>query len=196
MQSGGWWINKMIERLFTSKARIKILDYLFFHKKETYIREIAQELKLSPSAVKREIDNLFDLGLINKQKNKIVLDKSNPFLEDLKRILLKTDSINYPIKEALKNKPVEFVLIFGSFAKGNYTPESDVDILIIGNIKQQEAFNSLKFAEKLIEREINPVVWTFDELKKNKKKAFIKDIVKKEKIMIIGDKNEFQKIAG
>ena len=62
----------MLEKLFTSKTRIKILDYLLFHKKETYLREIAKDLKLYPSAVKREIDNLLGLGLIKKQKNKII----------------------------------------------------------------------------------------------------------------------------
>ena len=41
----------MLERLFTSKARIKILGHLFFDKKEIYLRETAKELKLAPSAV-------------------------------------------------------------------------------------------------------------------------------------------------
>ena len=51
----------MLEKLFTSKTRIRVLNHLFFHKKETYLREIAKELKLPPSAIKRELDNLVDL---------------------------------------------------------------------------------------------------------------------------------------
>lgn len=186
--------NKMLEKLFTSKARIKILDYIFFHKRETYLREIAKELKLSPSAIKRELDNLLELGLIIKQRNKIMLNESNPFLEDLKRIFLKTDSISYPVKEALRKEDIKFALIFGSFAQEKYNSESDIDLLIIGKAKQQEVFKLLKPVEKLIKREINPVVWTLEELKKNKNKGFVKDIMKKNKIMLIGDENEFQRI--
>lgn len=184
----------MLEKLFTSKVRIIILEYLFFNKKETYLREISKELKLSTSAIKRELDNLLDLGLINKQKNKITLNKSNPIIEDLKNIFLKTDSINYPIKEGLKKLNTKFILIFGSFAKGNYNSESDVDLLVIGDVKQKEAFKLLKPIEKKIKREINPVVWTLKELSENKNKGFVKDIAKKDKIMIKGDKNEFQRI--
>ncbi|MBS3163621.1 nucleotidyltransferase domain-containing protein [Candidatus Woesearchaeota archaeon] len=184
----------MLEKLFTSKARIRILEYLFFHKKETYLREIAKDLALSPSVIKRELDNLLNLGLINKQKNKLSLNESNPFLEDLKRIFLKTDFISYPIKKALKKQDIKFILIFGSFAKGNYTLDSDIDLLVIGNTKQREIFKLLKPIEKLIIREINPIVWTLDELKRYKNKAFIKDIMKKNKIMIKGDESEFQRI--
>ncbi len=183
----------MLEKLFTSKTRIKMLDYLFFHRKETYLREISKELKLSPSATKRELDNLLDLGLIKKQKNKIILNESNTIIEDLKRIFLKTDSIRYPIKKALKKERIKFALIFGSFAQANYNSESDIDLLIIGNTKQQKVFRLLRPVEKTIKREINPIVWTLQELKKNKNKGFIKDIIKKNKIMIIGDKNEFQR---
>lgn len=184
----------MLEKLFTSKARIRILEYLFFCNKETYLREIVKDLKISPSAVKREIDNLLDMGLIKKQKNKIFLDESNNFLDDLKKIFLKTDSISYPIEKELKKEDIKFALIFGSFAQGKYNSESDIDLLIIGKITQQEAFRLLKSAEKIIKREINPVVWTLQELKKNKNKGFVRDIMKKNKIMIIGDKNEFQGI--
>jgi len=184
----------MLKRLFTSKARIKILNYLFFYNKETYLREIVNNLKLSPSAVKRELDNLLDLRLIKKQKNKITLDDSNPILEDLKRIFLKTSSISQPIEKALKKRGIKFALIFGSFAQGKYDSESDIDLLVIGKIKQQKIFKLLKPIEGLIKREINPVVWTLKELKENKNKGFVRDIIKKNKIMVIGDKNEFQRI--
>ncbi len=100
----------------------------------------------------------------------------------------------YPIKKALNKKDIKFALIFGSFAKGNYGSESDIDLLVIGDVKQKEIFKLLKPVEKLIKREISPVVWTVEELKKNKSKGFVKDIAKKRKIMIKGGGDEFQRI--
>jgi len=185
----------MLEKLFTSKTRVKILEYLLFHKGETYLREIARELQTSPGAVKREIDNLHSLGLIRKQKGKVVLDEANTLVEDLRKIFLKTDSIAYPIKEALENPHIDFVLIFGSFAQGKYNSESDVDLLVIGDIAQEEVFRLLRPVEEKIKREINPVVWTRKELKKNRKKGFVRDILKKEPLILKGDVDEFRRIV-
>lgn len=184
----------MLEKLFVSKVRIKILDFLFFQKQETYIREIGRELKLSPSAVKREVDNLISIKLVLKEEKRIILNKTNPILIDLRNIFLKTDSIIYPIREALKEKDIEFALIFGSFARSEYNSKSDVDLLVIGKIKQEKVFKLLRPVEKIVKRDLNPVVWTSEELKRNKNKGFVKDIIKKNKLMIIGGENEFQRI--
>lgn len=185
----------MIERLFTSKTRVKILGYLFFYNKETYLREIVRELKLSPSAVKRELNNLLVMGLIKKKKNRIILNESCGIIDELKKIFLKTDFIVYPIRRALKKEGIKFAIIFGSFANNTYNSESDIDLLVIGNVKQKEIFRLLRPIEKMIKREINPVVWTIEELKKSKDKGFVKDIMKKNRIMIKGDEDEFQGIV-
>ena len=186
---------RMLDKLFTSKARIKILGYLFFKKKETYLRETAKELNLSPSAVKREFDNLAEIDIIKKQKNKIILNESNPFFEELKQIFLKTDFIAYPIKEALTKKDIEFALIFGSFAKGNFNSESDLDLLIIGKISLSEAIKLLNPAEKIIGRNINTIIWNLHEFEERKKGKFAYEIFSGKILMIKGDENELRKIA-
>jgi len=186
--------KKMLEKLFTSKNRIKILEYLFFYNKEIYLREIVKELKISPSAVKREIDNLLSIGLINKQKNKIILNEFCNILEDLKKIFLKTDFIIYPITKALKNKKIKFAFLFGSFPRGDYKIDSDIDLMIIGNIPLSSVIRIIKPVEDKIKREINPIVWTLENLKKQKQSGFVKDIFKKKIIIIKGNENELRKI--
>ncbi len=186
----------MLEKIFTSKTRIKVMGFLFFNEEDTYLREISKRLKIPVSAVKREVDNLFNAGIIEKKKNKIILNKNCNIIEDLKNIFIKTEFIVYPIRKSLEKINAKFILIFGSFAKGDYSFDSDIDLLIIGNGKQSEAFKLLKNVENKIEREINPIIWTLEELKKNKNKGFVRDIRKKNKIMIKGDKNEFQRIIG
>ena len=184
----------MLEKLFTSKNRVKILEYIFFCKTETYLREISFQLKISPSAVKKELDNLENAGVIIKKRNSIQLNKECNFLEDLKNIFLKTDSVVFPIKQSLKKINAEFILIFGSFARNDYAPESDIDLLIAGKTKLSEVYHLLKPIEKKIKRTINPVVWTIETLKKEKNSGFVKDILKKGFLMIQGKENEFRKI--
>lgn len=184
----------MLEKLFTSKNRIKIMEFLFFNKNETYLREISSKLKISPSAVKRELENLETIGLIKKEKKKITLNKKNSIAEDLKDIFIKTDSIVYPIKESLENINADFILIFGSYARGDSSSESDIDLLVIGNIKSFDLHNKIKPIENKINREINPVVWTVENLRKEKNSGFVRDIFKKGIIMIKGEENELRKI--
>lgn len=184
----------MIERLFTSKNRVKILEFLLFKKDETYIREISNELKMPVSAVKREIDNLILIGLIKKVNNKIYINEQCNFISDIKNIFIKTESIFYPISKILIQQNIKFALIFGSFAKGEFKQDSDVDLLIIGNIKLSELYKLLKPVENQIQRDINPVVWTINNLRKERNSGFIKDIFKKKILMLIGDENELREI--
>ena len=186
----------MLEKLFTSKNRIKILQFLLFEKHETYLREIAKELKISTSAVKREIENLINLGIITKQRNKLELNKKSNILDDLKNIFIKTDYLYYPIKKVINNiRTIKFALIFGSFARGEHKEESDVDLLVIGDIKRIDFYKKIKPIEDKIKREINPSIWTTEDLTKQKNTGFVKDVFKKKIIILKGDENELRKIV-
>lgn len=185
----------MLEKIFTSKNRVKIIGFLLFNKNETYLREISKSLNVPVSAVKREIDNLEMAGIVIKTKNKISVNQKSSILDDLKNIFIKTEYITYPLKNLLLNKKIKFALIFGSFARGEYKKESDVDLLIIGDLKLSEGYKLLKPLEEKIKREINPVIWTIENLKKEKNSGFIKDIFKKKIIMVKGEENELRKIV-
>ena len=176
----------MLGKIFTSKIRIKIMKFLFFEKDETYIREISNVLNVPVSGVKREIDNLKKLGLVKKGK-KVLLNKDFSILEDLKNIFIKVDYVGYPIQKVLEKTSVKFGLLFGSFAKGDYSIGSDIDLLIIGEIKSSEVFKKLKPVEGMIGRDINSVVWDESELKRKKNSAFVKEIFANKIIMIKGD---------
>lgn len=184
----------MLEKLFTSKNRVKIIRFFLFEKNKSYIREISKLLGIPVSAVKREVENLVFIGLVRKEKNEIILDKRCNFLEDIKNLFIKTDAIVYPIKEVLNDKNVEYALVFGSFAAGNYNSESDVDLMVVGKINLSDIYRFLKPAEKKIKRDINPVVWTEENLRKQKNSGFVKDILRKGFIMIKGNENELREI--
>ena len=103
--------------------------------------------------------------------------------------------ITYPIKKTLKNIDAEFIFIFGSFARGEFNSKSDVDLMIIGDVKSMEVYKKTREIEKEINREINPIILKIEDLKKQKNSGFIKDIFKKGIIMVKGEKNELQKIV-
>jgi predicted nucleotidyltransferase len=185
----------MLEKLFTSRTRVKILNHLFFEVDETHIREIAGKLEIPVSGVKREVDNLEKVGIIKKKKTKISLNSKCNFLDDLRNIFVKSDGIVYPIAEAFTDIEADFVFLFGSFARGDYNEESDVDLMVVGDSSLDKIIKVISPVEKVIKKDINPTVWKLEEFKKNKDKGFVKDVMKKGIIMIKGDENELRKIV-
>jgi predicted nucleotidyltransferase len=186
----------MIEKLFTSKNRIKILELLLFSNKAFNMREIERKLNIPISAVKREIDNLEELSIIKKSNNKYESNEGCNFIGSLSDILLKTDSFKFEIEKELKGKKIYFAFVFGSFANSNYNDESDIDLFIIGDIGLSEIIKLIKPIEKKLDREINPITWSLKTLKDKSKQNFIKNIAKKEILMIVGKEDELRKIIG
>jgi predicted nucleotidyltransferase len=190
----------MLERLFTSKTRVSILEeFLLNPGNEYHIRELARIVKITPIYVQKELKNLESLGLLgSRKKGNMILYKlqtKSPISEDLKRIFLKTESIGHVIREELDAKKIKFAIIFGSFAKGIETPTSDVDMLIIGSINEDDVLRSISKTEKRIGREINFILWTEKEFlqKIQQNIPLIKEISKTPVIMIVGDKDEFKR---
>lgn len=123
------------------------------------------------------------------------LQTKSPITEDLKRIFLKTESIGHAIAAELDAKKIKFAVIFGSFARGIETSTSDVDMLIIGNVDEDDVLRSISKTEKRIGREINFILWTEKEFlqKTQQNIPLIKEISKTPVIMVVGDENEFKR---
>lgn len=188
----------MLERLFTSKTRTEILKLLLFNQgKEYHLREISRLVKTNPTYVKKELDNLAGLNLIKKQKKANLsiysLNEKCIFLEELKRIFIKTDYIGELIKKTLSDK-ARYVLIYGSFAKGTETESSDIDLLVISEMKEDNLIKIIQKIERETMREINYILWNEKTFNKRARGHHLLRTIKKDKvIMLIGDENEFRK---
>ncbi|HJT09692.1 MAG TPA: nucleotidyltransferase domain-containing protein [Candidatus Nitrosotalea sp.] len=190
----------MLERLFTSTTRVSILEeFLLNPGREYHIRELARILEVTPIYVQKELRNLESLGLLESRKkgNMVIykLQVKSSIVEDLKRIFLKTESIGQAIMQDLDARKIKFAFIFGSFAKGVETATSDLDILIIGDVNEDDVLRSISKTERRIGRQINFILWTEREFveKVEKKIPLIKEISKTPIIMIVGDEDELKR---
>jgi len=185
----------MLEKLFTSKNRVKLLQFFIVELKSGGTREISSKAKIPVSAVSGELKKLLGAGIIKKERNVYSLNEKSNILPELRGLLLKTDSLAYPLKKALNEGKIEFAFVFGSFASGKYCPESDVDLMIIGETSLEKVYNLLRPVEKEVGRDINPVVWTRGALTSKKNTGFVRDVFSKIIIMLKGDENELRKIV-
>jgi predicted nucleotidyltransferase len=177
--------------------------------------KIFEQIYLIPGIHKRELSKKLKLGMPSidyaiKKINTIIKQKKagnqiNYFLdyskEDLTPMLKAVEhsrltklpakitlAINDFLKE-LEDKPV-IAIIFGSYANGTYTKNSDIDILLVfqdlKDAKQIE--NIAKKVSMKTNTQLNPIYLGYKEFREslhNQTKEFFKKL-KKDKIILVG----------
>ena len=195
----------MLERLFTSKTRVDILNrFLLNSDSEYHIREMSRIINATPILVQKELNNLEQFGLLRKRKmGKMILyrlNRGSVIADELKRIFLKTESLGSQLLARLSKKDKEkirFALIYGSFAKGVDTASSDIDLLVIGGIGEDSILRATTKTERDLGRQVNLVLWTEQEFseKIRQKIPLVKELAKTPVIMIVGDSSEFKRLV-
>ncbi|MBN1272575.1 MAG: nucleotidyltransferase domain-containing protein [Candidatus Aminicenantes bacterium] len=189
---------EIINRLFSSKIRVKLLDaFLSFPKVRFYTRELERRINEEAKNISRELKNLENLGLLTSEKigNQKHYSANEDFFlySELKGIIFKTTGVLGLLKEALaKIKGIEAALIYGSYATGKESESSDVDLMIIGKPDLTELNEEIGLLEDRLNREINYICFdrTEYENRKKAKDAFISDISAEKQILLKGSENE------
>lgn len=192
----------MIDKLFSSKARVEILKLFLFNTQDSfYQRQISTITRQPIRGVQREVAKLESIGLIEKsiQGNRIYYkaNKTCPIFEQLKIILFKSVGIAEALEKDLKKRnDIKIAFIYGSYATGQESLLSDIDLMVIGNITSKELSTVLSKPKKELSREINYAVFSQQELREKirNKDHFLNGVLKDKKIFIVGDENELKSI--
>ncbi len=173
---------------------------LFFkdQEKEYYFREIAKKLNKEPSYCQKYLDNLVkDKILLDERRGNMRffrLNKEHPLYEEIKSIVSKTIGLENELKELVdKLDNVECAFVFGSIAKGTENSNSDIDLMLIGDINQDAFITMLSSLEGKIAREINYHIYSNQEIVKKikEKDGFISNIFLSPIIKLKGNPYDF-----
>lgn len=191
-----------LERLFRSKTLILILKLLFLNStREFHLNAISDMIGVSASTVYRELENVYPLGIVSRTKKGSMvfyrINKGGIVYEELRKVFLKFELADDLITKDLEKYPLQYALIYGSFARGTETETSDIDLLVVGNVDQNLIYESVSRLETKIGREINVTVWTEDEFNQRVKEkiALLQNIAKNPIIMVNGDEKEFTRLV-
>lgn len=190
----------IVDILFRSKIRRKILMRFFADESRNfYINEMARLIDTSQGTCRRELNRLADVGILLSLREGNLqyysLNKHYPFYKEFKSIVQKTIGIEASIRSALQGiEGITFAFIFGSYAKKHFGPESDVDIVIIGDVSEQRLVQVFKGITKITGREINYHVYMEKEFKaKLRSNSFMQNIISAF-IMVAGDERGFREL--
>ncbi len=185
------------------KVRRAILSLLFSHTDEAFYRQIVRTTGFGLGPVQRELKQLTESGIIQRTvRGRQVYFQANldsPIFPELKSLIAKTAGIGDTLRAALAPiaGQLKVAFIYGSIARGEEGPRSDIDLLIIGDVAFADVVVNLQAAQKLLGREIFPTVYPPDEFKAKMraKHHFLTSVFKGPKIYLIGDENELRRLA-
>lgn len=184
--------------------RRRVLGLLLLRPEEAlHGREIARRTGLPAGTLTRELKRLADVGLLKREKrgNQQVYraDTSCPVFNEVAGILRKTSGLADVLAEALAPaaRQLRVAFVFGSMAQGREIGASDVDLLLIGDIGFAEAVELIYPAQATLGREVNPKVFTAAEFStKAAVEPFLRDVLAKPKIFLIGNDDDLAELAG
>ena len=187
------------------KARGRILGLLLAHPdREWHLRDLARLTGFAPATVQREVTLLHGAGILTRRRDghqvKYGANRSCPIFPELQGIVLKTVGLADILREALTDfsDDIEVAFVFGSIAGGEAVSESDVDLMVVGEIGLRDLVPVLQKAERTLGREINPVTMSAKEFFKRiaEGEHFVTSVLRAPKIYLIGDDDELARLAG
>lgn len=192
-------MTSKIDRLFGSGTRVALLSKLLMNSDQSFhIRELSRNLSIPYSVLYKEVKNLFWLGILNEEKRgRVTLVSANkrlPFFAELKGLIRKTTGLADLVRARLGEvEGIRFALIYGSFASGEESQTSDVDVLVVGNTGEEGVLGAISQVEKETGREVNYILWNENTFRKNVKARhhLLRDVANNPFIMVIGEENEF-----
>ncbi len=156
----------MMEKYNINKTTLKILGlFLGDYRRSLHVREIARDVGVDVKAVGiqlRRLENINVLSSIIKGRNKEYRLKLDNLLAKYYMILAETFASirflekNFLIKRLMSetgDKLEGTTVLFGSFARGEMTEESDIDLFIISSRKPDAGV--IRETGSLFDREVN-----------------------------------------
>ncbi len=196
--------SSVIDALFPD-VRGRILAAMFTRPgKEWYLSELSTFLHTRPSSLQREVDSLSRVGILEQRRDgrRVYLKPGtqSPVFPDLKNLFDKTTGLIFVLQQELKRfgDKIQLAFLYGSMARSEEGPGSDVDLLIVGKVGLADLVPKLRNAERLLLRPVNPTVFSTKEFsrKAQANDHFLTAVLKGEKQFVKGGESELEAIIG
>lgn len=197
-------MGDLSEQLFSSRTRARIIAAFALRPGERlYLREVSRLIKADVRAVKQELDRLERLGFLKGEpsgnRRYLEVNREFPLYPELKAIALKTIGLGEALRGALARTPgIRLAFVYGSVAKGEEKPGSDLDLFILGEVSGPLVHKALSKAKSSLSREITTSHFTATDARDRLRRgdSFLKDVINGPKIFIIGTDDELARLLG
>lgn len=185
-----------LQATFASPAMARLLVYFALHPDEPlHIRELFRRTGLGMASLQKELDRFQRLGILQKDRDgrRLVyrLNLGSERWRVLRALVRQFAAPSEILREAFTGVPgVEAAFVFGSQARGDMRPDSDVDVLVVADPGASRAVQDpLSEAESLMGRDVDVITYSPDGLRARMRtgNAFLQRVSREPKQWIAGD---------
>ena len=137
--------NLPVSDVLFGQIRSGILALLYGRPDQSfYLRQIARHIGASTGAVQRDITQLSKAGLINRiplgSQVFYQANSNSPIFAEMRGLVTKTVGVHDRLLFLLApyGRKIKVGFVYGSVARHEETAQSDVDLMIVGNISLEE----------------------------------------------------------
>ncbi len=190
--------------LLLGQTRLAILSLLLTQpERKLYLRQIIRLLSAGQGAVQRELARLVRAGILVKTREGNLAyfqaNRATPVFEELRALVQKTAGVAGLIQTALLplGDSIDRAFLYGSVARGDERSESDIDLMVIGDVSFFDVVSTVSPLQETLGREINPTVFTAAEYAKRlaDKEHFLTRVEEDPKIELIGEEDDSRSVA-
>jgi hypothetical protein len=155
--------------IFRSQLQAEILTFVMLSPGQHSITGLATKLDAPYATVHREVDRLVEVGLLTDSRvgrtRLLSPNTTSPAYRPLRDLILVAFGPREVIMQEFSElNGLDGLLIYGSWAarySGVEGPEpGDIDVLVIGDVDRDDAFEAAERAQDRLDREVNPQLVT------------------------------------
>ena len=189
--------------MFGAYRRQLMATLLLRHDEKVHLRELGRMTGIPAGSIHRELKVLAESGLLLREHsgNQVFYQANQAcsIYSELAAIFRKTIGLADLLNDALQDLDDKILLavVFGSMASGRQVSSSDIDVLVLGNLRLVEVVKALAPVQAKLGREINPVVMSVQNFvaQLEKQERFAMRLLDEPKVFVKGDESEFAKLA-
>jgi len=175
--------------------QIELLGLLLLQPERSWtLQELARGLAAPASSVHRELGRAERAGIVTREASarphRFAAATDDAFYEPLVALLGRSIGVEQELRASLDEQPgVLAAVIHGSWAGGSRRPDSDIDILVVGDIDLRELRRHLRPIGERAGRTLDLTVVTTEELQRevNDQSSFARRILETPTIPLVGD---------
>ena len=193
----------MLEKLFGSKTRVKILKLFLLHpQNKFYIRQLARDQKLQLNSVRRELENMEKFGILTssssnreetaqsggQEKKYYQANLEFVLFDEIKALIVKAQILyekDFIVKLQSAGR-VKLLVLTGLFVNNQ---NSLIDLLIVGKLNKVKLAKLIRELENELGKEINYTLFNSREFKYRRDitDIFLYGILESKKMVVIDE---------
>lgn len=167
-----------------------------------HLRDLARLSGLALGTIQREVANLKRAELIRERRdgNRVYFsaNRDHPIFPELQGIALKTTGLVPLLGKALEGLAgIRLAFVYGSFAEGTPTADSDIDVFVVGDVGLRDLTPRLRTVSETMQREINPSTLSGESFREKVRAgdAYVTSVTSGKKLWIMGSDDELAAMA-